>query len=191
MKLEYFISGGALIISIIFGIITILTSLKANRLQSEVLSLSRKANEFEIKKGEVLMMSLLGRYFVLQLNCWEPSGKIKTDKISIEFYIQELKLLSTEVNNLISNPFYIEILEKYPEINLLWISLRQNILERENSDIIAVNPQTFEKFYDLYYKLKHEVNDKKLFKNQFYISTDEAAEFLKKEIPKLKPVGKQ
>lgn len=191
MKLEYFISGGALIVSIIFGVITILTSQKANRLQSEVLSLSKKANEFEIKKGEVLMMSLLGRYFVLQLNCWEPSGKIKTDKISIEFHIQELKLLSTEVNNLISNPFYIEILEKYPEINLLWISLRQNILERENSDIMAVNPQTFEKFYDLYYKLKREVNDKELFKNQFYISTDEAAEFLKKEIPKLKLVGKQ
>ncbi len=191
MKLEYFISGGALIVSIIFGVITILTSQKANRLQSEVLSLSKKANEFEIKKGEVLMMSLLGRYFVLQLNCWEPSGKIKTDKISIEFHIQELKLLNTEVNNLISNPFYIEILEKYPEINLLWISLRQNILERENSDIMAVNPQTFEKFYDLYYKLKREVNDKELFKNQFYISTDEAAEFLKKEIPKLKLVGKQ
>lgn len=191
MKLEYFISGGALIVSIIFGVITILTSQKANRLQSEVLSLSKKANEFEIKKGEVLMMSLLGRYFVLQLNCWEPSGKIKTDKISIEFHIQELKLLSTEVNNLISNPFYIEILEKYPEINLLWISLRQNILEREKSDIMAVNPQTFEKFYDLYYKLKREVNDKELFKNQFYISTDEAAEFLKKEIPKLKLVGKQ
>lgn len=191
MKLEYFISGGALIVSIIFGVITILTSQKANRLQSEVLSLSKKANEFEIKKGEVLMMSLLGRYFVLQLNCWEPNGKIKTDKISIEFHIQELKLLNTEVNNLISNPFYIEILEKYPEINLLWISLRQNILERENSDIMAVNPQTFEKFYDLYYKLKREVNDKELFKNQFYISTDEAAEFLKKEIPKLKLVGKQ
>ena len=191
MKLEFFISGGALIVSIIFKVITILTSQKANKLQTEVLSLSKKANEFEIKKGEVLMMRLLGRYFVLQLNCWEPSGKIKTDKMSIEFYIQELKLLSTEVNNLISNPFYIEILEKYPEINLLWISLRQNILERENSDIMAVNPQTFQKFYDLYYKLKGEVNDKELFKNQFYISTDEAAEFLKKEIPKLKPVGKQ
>lgn len=190
MKLEYIISGGALIVSIVFGVITILTTQKANRLQSEVLSLSKKANEFEIKKGEVLTMSLLGRYFVLQLNCWEPSGKFKSDKLSIEFYVQELKQLSTEVNNLISNPFYIEILEKYPEINLLWISLRQNILERENSNIMAVNPQTFEKFYDLYYKIKREVNDKELFKNQFYISTDEAAEFLKKELPKLKPVGK-
>jgi hypothetical protein len=185
MYLEYYISGGALLVSIIFGIVTLLNTRKANRLQNEVLNLSKHADEFEIKKGEILLISLLGRYFVIQLNCWEPSGKMKSDKLSIQHFINELKQLNNDINNLITNPFYIEILEKYPEINLLWISLRYSIIDRENSGSMAVNPQTFEKFFDLYFKIKNEIKDKVIFENQFYVSTDEAADFLKKELPKL------
>lgn len=128
MQIQYYLSGSAVIISIIFGIIAIRTSWKANRLHTEVLNLSKQTNEFEVKKGEILMMAHIGRYFVFQLNCWEfiGSGKMKTDKISIQQYINEMRQLHNDINNLISNPFYIEILKKYPEINLLWILLRFN-----------------------------------------------------------------
>ncbi len=64
MKLEHIISGLALVISIIFGILAYKTSQKANRLQTEVLQLTLKATNFEIAKGEILIMSLLGRYFI-------------------------------------------------------------------------------------------------------------------------------
>ena len=188
MKIEYIISGFALIISIVFGIIASIASHKTNNLQNEVLSLRKQANEFEIKKGEILLMSLIGSYFVIQINCWEPTGKMRTDKISMQQYIDGLKQLNKDVNNLIVNPFYIDILEKYPEINLLWISLRRAIIEREQEEKMAVNPQTFNLFYDLYFKIKNEVDDKNMLKKQFYIAADESAEFLKKELPKLKQI---
>lgn len=185
MKIEYLVSGLALVISIIFGIISWKTSNKANNLQEKVLNLTTQAKEFEIRKGEILLMSLLGRYFIIQINCWEPDGKMRTAKIDVDQYIHELRQLSEDVNDLVTNPFYIEVLEKYPEINLLWISLRRVIIEREQDQKMAVNPQVFEKFYDLYFKIKNEISDRDMFKNQFYVSTDEAANFLKKEIPKI------
>lgn len=185
MKIEYFISGLALVISIIFGIISWKTSNTANNLQEKVLNLTTQAKEFEIRKGEILLMSLLGRYFIIQINCWEPDGKMRTAKIDVDQYIHELKQLSEDVNDLVTNPFYIEVLEKYPEINLLWISLRRVIIEREQDQKMAVNPQVFDKFYDLYFKIKNEISDRDMLKNQFYVSTDEAANFLKREIPKI------
>jgi len=190
MKIEYWISGTALLISIIFGTKTCMTSNQANKLQEKVLILTQQAKEFEIRKGEILLMSLLGRYFVIQINCWEPNGKMRTDKINTEQYINELKQLSQDVNDLVTNPFYIEVLEKYPEINLLWISLRRFIIQKEQDREMSVDPQLFDKFHDLYFKIKHEISDRDMFKNQFYISADEAANFLKNEIPKLKATNK-
>jgi len=47
MNWEYIISGLALLISIIFSLITIFSN--------------RKKDKFEIKKGEILTLGLLGR----------------------------------------------------------------------------------------------------------------------------------
>ena len=174
-----------MIISIIFGVNSWITSAKQNSLQEQFLVLEKEANKFELKKGEILLMGLLGRYFTIQLNCWEVNGKIRTDEISIEQYIYELKQLNQDVNALVTNPFYIEALEKHPEINLLWIYLRRFIIQSEHDHKMSVNPQLFDKFYDLYFKIKKEISDKDMFKNQFYISTDDAAKFLKIEIPKI------
>jgi hypothetical protein len=147
MYIEYLVSGLALVVSIIFGVISWKTSKKANNLQEEVLNLTTQAKEFDIRKGEILLMSLLGRYFALQINCWEPNGKMRIDKVNTKQYIHELKQLSQDVNDLVKNPFYIEVLEKYPDINLLWISLRRFIIQKEEDRKMSVDPQLFEGFF--------------------------------------------
>jgi hypothetical protein len=185
MKIEYWISGLALLVSIIFGIISWKTFNKANDLQEKVLNLTTQAKEYEIRKGEIVLMSLLGRYSIIQINCWELDGKMRTTEIDVDQYINELRQLNEGVDDLVTNPFYIEVLEKYPEINLLWIALRRVIIERERDKKMEINPQLFEKFYDLYFKIRNRISDRDMFKNQFYVSTDEASNFLKKEIQKL------
>jgi|SRR5690554_4351672 len=183
--MELYISAGALLLSIIFGVISFISSRKSNKLQTEVLSLSKQINSFEIRKGEVLLLGLIGKYFTIQLNCWELDGKMKTDKLSIKLYINELKQLNSEGISLFTNPFYIEMLKKHPEIHLLWISLRYSITEREESKTMAVNSDTFRLFYNLYHSIKNEINDKSILENEFYWATNEATEFLKTEIYKL------
>jgi len=188
--MEYLISGMALAISIIFGIKTWNTSNRTNNLQGEVLILTQQAKEFEIRKGQILLMSLLGRYFAIQLNCWEPNGKMKTEKMEIKQYIHELKQLSQDVNDLVTNPFYIEVLEKYSDINLLWISLRRFIIQKEHDQQMSVDPQLFDRFHDLYFKMKDEISDRDIFETEFYIETEKAANFLRDEILKLKQANK-
>ena len=119
MNWEYIISGLALLISIIFSLITIFSN--------------RKKDKFEIKKGEILTLGLLGRYFAIQFNCWDQNGHMKSDKISIDIYVQSLQTLITDINALIHNPFYVELLNKYPEFNLLILLLLKNINERKNA----------------------------------------------------------
>lgn len=63
MNWGYIISGLALLISIIFSLITIFSN--------------RKKDKFEIKKGEILTLGLLGRYFTMQYNCWDQNGHMK------------------------------------------------------------------------------------------------------------------
>lgn len=190
-SIEGWFSGFALVVSVTVGVISWMASNKANNLQHEVLSLAKEANEFEVRRGEILLMSLLGRYFVIQFNCWEPGGKIRTDPVSVEQYIQGLRQLGDEVDALTTNPFYVGILEKYPEMNLLWITLRGFVVEIEQSRKAAVSTLVFDKFYDLYEKVKKEVAGQDMLNSTFYVRVDEAAKFLKEEvIPQLKPVAK-
>ncbi len=150
-----------------------------------MLELSRSSQEFEVKKGELQLIQLLSRYFVVQLNCWELNGKMKTDAASVKKYILELKLINEDAQAIRNNPFYYEIASKYPESDLLWISLRGLIAERETDMKMALDPNTFDRFCDLFDKVKGEIKSDRFFSSQYYSSIEEAIAFLKREIPKL------
>ncbi len=159
---------------------------KSNEIQTETYRLSKKIDDFENRKGEILLLNIIGRYFVIQLNCWEPDGPLKKDQVSIENYKSELKQLSNDFNELINNPFYIKFIENHPDINLLIITLRGNIIEREFSNDMAVNPLVFDHFYNIYNTLKEEIKGNEILSHQFFKSCDDACEFLKKEIKKMR-----
>jgi hypothetical protein len=84
----------------------------------------------------------------------------------------------------------LELLNKYPEINLLILLLLKNINERKNATIMAVDYNLFKIFFDLYNKIKIEIKDKDLLKTPFYKEIEIASNFLNKEIPKLTPFNR-
>lgn len=197
METSDLIACGALLVSLITFVWQILSNrksnkatTKANEIQIETLRLSQKIDNFENRKGEILLLNIIGRYFVIQLNCWELDGRMRTDEISVKKYISELKQLSNDFNELINNPFYIKFIEKHPDINLLIISLRGSIIERESSQQFGINYQTFEFFYNIYADLKKEISGNEILNHKYFKTTDEAAEFLKKELTKLKETSK-
>lgn len=192
MKASEWIALGALSVSVFTFIWQIISNRKskkaseiANEIQKETLKLSKKVDDFENRKGEILLLNIIGRFFVIQLNCWEIDGKMRTDKISIKKYINELKQLSNDFNELINNPFYIKFIEKHPDINLLIISLRGAIIERENSEKFGINFHTFEFFYNIYNELKIEIAGNEILNHKFFKTADAAAAFLKRELLKL------
>lgn len=151
---------------------------KANEIQSEMYRLSKKIDDFENRKGEVLLLNIIGRYFVIHLNYLQTQGKVNSN-IDKKKYLSELIQLSNDFHELTNNPYYIKFIEVHPDINLMILSLRGAIIEQEKITEPRVNPQTFTFFYEMYQVLKTEIQNKQILSHKFFVTVDEAAVFLK------------
>jgi hypothetical protein len=180
------ISLGALVVAIASWLFQTFSSRKANdamkkanEIQSEIYTLSKKIDEFENRKGEVLLLNIIGRYFVIHLNYLQTQGKVNSD-IDKKKYLSELTQLSNDFNELTNNHYYIKFIEIHPDINLLILSLRGAIIEQEKITETMINPQTFTFFYEMYQVLKTEIQNKQILSHKFFVTVDEAAVFLKR-----------
>ena len=180
------ISLGALVVAIASWLFQTFSSRKANdamkkanEIQSEIYTLSKKIDEFENRKGEVLLLNIIGRYFVIHLNYLQTQGKDNSD-IDKKKYLSELTQLSNDFNELTNNHYYIKFIEIHPDINLLILSLRGAIIEQEKITETMINPQTFTFFYEMYQVLKTEIQNKQILSHKFFVTVDEAAVFLKR-----------
>jgi len=179
------IAFGVLVIAIISGFSQIFSSRKANyamkkanEIQSEIYTLSKKIDEFENRKGEILLLNIIGRYFVIHLNYLQTHEKVNSG-VDKKKYISELIQLSNDFNELINNPYYIKFIEIHPDINLLILSLRGSIIEQEKIAVRMINPQTFSFFYEMYQVLKNEIQNKQILSHKFFMTVNEASVFLK------------
>ncbi len=179
------IALGALVVAITSWVFQTLSSKKANdamkkanEIQSEIYTLSKKIDEFENRKGEVLLLNIIGRYFVIHLNYLQTHGKVNSN-VDKKKYLSELMQLSNDFNELTNNPYYIKFIEIHPDINLLILSLRGAIIEQEKITGTMINPQTFTFFYDMYQVLKTEIQNKQILSHKFFVTVNEAAVFLK------------
>lgn len=151
---------------------------KANEIQSEIYTLSKKIDEFENRKGEVLLLNIIGRFFVIHLNYLQTQGKVNSN-VDKKKYLSELMQLSNDFNELTNNHYYIKFIEIHPDINLLVLSLRGAIIEQGKITGTMINPQTFTFFYEMYQVLKTEIQNKQILSHKFFVTVDEAAVFLK------------
>ena len=184
MEASDWISVIALLIALISMAGQFLLSKRSNNIQSETFRLSKKIDDFDNRKGEVLMLNMIGRYFILTLSSFEPppSGKMRKDKASLNRYLSGLKQLSNDFDELINNPFYIKFVETHPDINLLILSLRGAIIEMEDKQEIGINPDTFRYFYDIYESVKKDISNVETLKHNFFRAIEEAKNLLRKVI---------
>jgi hypothetical protein len=186
------ISLTSLILTVVFGIIAVIsnerslqTARQANRIQDRLLQLEKSRSTFEIRKGEILLLGLFGRYFTVLVNRWELNGKWKADKLSFHQYLSALGQIDRDFYSLITNPFLVTMLLKYPWINKLWISLRFSIIEMQQDQEAKINLQTFQLFCECYDTIKNEITAKSVLDDPFYTTVDEAIQFLQTELPNI------
>ncbi len=161
-----------LLISLFALLFTIIIGFKQNRLSEKQIKIEGKLNRFENQKGEVLLASILYRYFVNFINNLDISNpkvsSAKTDLTSTSQYTAEMDSILSDLNTLMNNPFLIKIIEKYPELNKTIVQLRRDSIEvkiksENNTKDIGINQSTFLSFYDLFYVLKKNSKNSKLF----------------------------
>ncbi len=68
-----------------------------NRISGSVLQLEEEFKDYIKEKGEQKVLDVFTHFFIIQLNCWEPNGKMKTDLNSLNQFIRELKQISKEL----------------------------------------------------------------------------------------------
>ena len=187
-KLTLAVAIFALIISIILGIIQVNISKKQ-------VAIDQKLEKFESQKGEVQLVSLITRYIISFANAWDKSNPkiayIKTDIVSVSQYLAECNSILDDLNSLINNPFYVKIVEKYPEVIKTIVQFRRDITEQEiksKQDITAfsLNSEIFNEFYNLFYIIKNESMDSEIFSSQLIIKLEEIMKNLRESNPALR-----
>lgn len=179
-----------LLISLFALISTILIGFKQNNLSKKQIKIESKLNRFENQKGEVLLASILYRYFVnfiSRLDISNPkTSSVKTDLISTSQYTAEMESILSDLTTLMNNPFLIKIIEKYPELNRTIVQLRRDSVKvKIESENTGISQSTFLAFYDLFYVLKKNSKDSKLFHTKEFKNLESGLEQLIKTNPSL------
>jgi uncharacterized protein YdcH (DUF465 family) len=183
-----------LLISFLALLATVIIGFSQFRLSKKQEKIDKKLDRFENQKGEVLLISILYRYFVTFVSNLDISNpkvsKVKIDSISVNQYIIEIDSIISDLNKLVNNPFFIKIIEKYPELNKTIVQLRRDSTEvkiktQNNSKDLGINQITFLAFYDLFYILKNNTKNSNLFKTKTFKDLEAGLEQLVNNNPNL------
>ena len=166
-------------------------SIEANKTSERIYKIEKEYNELNYKKGEFILSFIIYRYFFAFYNLFENQTTnkptIKKDKVSHRQFIQECRLIESDLFKLIENPNYIKLLEARPSLSKLRQVLSFDIVDLEHkseNDIdFEINYSTYFFFQDLYYLLKEEYSSSELWKSGFFEDIEKGFDIIKVERP--------
>ena len=118
-------------LAIIALITTIIIGLYQYKISKRQILFEERLDKFEKQKGEVVLTSIIMRYFITFTNAWTENAQVKTDIVSVQQFINEVDSISNDLNDLINNPFYIKLIETFPEIINYNTYLKRTIVEQK------------------------------------------------------------
>jgi len=124
------------------------------------LFISKKTLSNQYKKGRYQMFYITNRYFINVYNSVEqgPNGvRTKMDSIDRIYQLNELKEIDKDLSMLLDNPYYLDVLMKYPEMNSISYRLRREIVKIENDDKVSLEADNIDFFYSLHQKIKEDI----------------------------------
>ncbi|MHB8337522.1 MAG: hypothetical protein ACYDEE_08905 [Ignavibacteriaceae bacterium] len=156
------------IVPITISVIAIIHSYKANDLSEALNRIEVTRDDLEYKKGKVALLSFVAQYFILNFQRSEYCGntyKVKTESPYLENYIEEIEILSHKFDNIINNPYYMRLFEKYPFIFSISIFLRKEIMfineSKSKNKGFGYSNEVWGKMYDMFSSLRNEIMSEK------------------------------
>jgi len=127
-------------------------------------------DRIDYKKGEIALLNLVTKYFILNFQRTEFNGThflVKTQSPFVENYIEELGNLADEYDNLTNTSFYLKIYKKFPFIGSIGLFLRKEIMFIKNSisdkKEYGYDDDVWIKIYDAFSVLRNEIlSDKEM-----------------------------
>lgn len=165
-------------------------NIEANETSKNLLDLERKVFDTEKRKGEMILIFTIHRYFIAFYNLFENKipnkPTIKQNKIVQKQFIKECKSIESDLKKLLDNPTYIKLLENYPHLNKNRVVLSFDIVdmeERLKSSKFDINYYTYFAFKDLFFLLKKEYKENALFKSVVMSEIEKSFDLIKMERP--------
>lgn len=139
-------------------------STEGNETSKKLLDLEKRVFDTEEKKGEIILIFTIQRYFVAFYNLFENKipnrPTLRENPIVQKQFIKENKSIEEDLKGLINNPAYLKLLEKYPHINKNRVGLSFDIVDMEHriktSKDFQINYHTYFVFKELFGLLKNE-----------------------------------
>ncbi len=136
----------------------------------------------QYKLGKYQLFEITNRYFINAYNGLDFSStppdppKTKTSPRDRIYQLEELKAIQHDLAKLLDNPYFIELLKNYPEFSMINVAIRREIIDLEKSEVVTLKPDNINLFYNLYNKIRKDIPEKILNKNENYKNIDKIVE---------------
>jgi hypothetical protein len=119
-QVSLFISGLAFIVSA-FSVI----------MAKKAINIEKNRDIIDLEKGKTALFNLTSRYFLLNLQRLDIIGTtfhVKNDSNFTSNYVDELELIASQFDNLMTTSYYAGLYKKYPMIGVMPVFIRKEIM---------------------------------------------------------------
>ena len=71
-----------------------------------------------------------------------------------------MKSIEVDLQQHTSNPYYLDVIARFPELAMLKVAISREIAETENSNKFSINKGTLSKMINLYYAIKPDLKER-------------------------------
>lgn len=129
----------------------------------------------QYSKGKYQLFEIVNRYFINAYNSVDITKVppcTKTNPIDKIYQLEELKAIHQDLAKLFDNPYYLDLLKKYPELSMINLKLRREIIDLDKADKVALQPDNIDTFYTMYKNIRKEIPQRLIRKNPAFKEID-------------------
>jgi hypothetical protein len=120
------------------------------------------------KEGKMQLLEIIMRYYIVLINAFEKdTRKISESKASQLMYTYGIKVIEEDLRKLITNPYFNNLIEKYPQTSKLLVQLQRSYISLSNSEF-SINSDILKLFSEIFHTISPELPRKYLSENPFY-----------------------
>jgi len=148
----------------------------------------------QYNKGKYQLFEIINRYFLNIFNSIDITKNppcTKTEKIDRVYQIEELKAIHQDILKLFDNFYLIDLFKKFPEISMINIALRREIIDLEKTNQVTLKPDNIDKFYRIHLNIRKDLPKNILKKNDAHKSIIQIVETINENLNPNKTIIKK
>jgi hypothetical protein len=174
----------------IISVFALLVSVYSIKMAKNAINIEKKRDIIELEKGKIALLNLTYRYFIVNLQRIDFVGTtfhVKNDSNVTSNYVNEIDLIATQFDNLMTSSYYVELYKRYPMIGVMPVFIRKEIMiikdYNSKGQPYGLDNIVWERMFSTFELLKAEVRIEntrwsEIFNNEIYQTALKINDFL-------------